>query len=192
MGRAEGKADVPVYSPHECICRQKAHRPRQQPVHRTRQKAIAKEQEARYEPVDFEFGVIENDAVEENPEGAAAADEDGLPPPVVVLMAEHDVRCHHCHLHDGQDSYEANNTQEAEHVIISALVLPEAAENEEEFNEDNGERDESCDQRGVDALCVPSLLGHGTRHGMGFGRMFVWLTLMKSIPAADIYERQLY
>ena len=33
----------------------------------------------------MKFGEIEPDAVEEDPEGGATTDEDGLPPPVVVL-----------------------------------------------------------------------------------------------------------
>ena len=36
----------------------------------------------------MQFCEIEPDAVEEHPEGAAAADEDGLPPPVVVFGAK--------------------------------------------------------------------------------------------------------
>lgn len=77
--------DRPVNPPHKSIRRQKAHRSRQQTVYRARQEAIAEEQETRDEAVDIKFGVVEDDAVEEDPEGAAAADEDGLPPPVVVL-----------------------------------------------------------------------------------------------------------
>jgi len=36
--------------------------------------------------LDVQFGEVEPDAVEEDPEGGAAADEDGLPPPIVVLF----------------------------------------------------------------------------------------------------------
>ncbi len=144
MGQTAGKDCVPVYSPYKCICCQKAHRTRQQPVHCARQKAIAEEQEARDEAVDIEFGVVEDDAVEENPERAAAANKDGLPPPIVILLAKHDVRCHNRHLHDGQDPHKADYTQETKHVVISALVLPEAAKNEEQFDEDDGERNEPC------------------------------------------------
>lgn len=36
----------------------------------------------------MQLGEVEPDAVAEDPEGAAAADEDGLPPPIVVLSPE--------------------------------------------------------------------------------------------------------
>ena len=81
--------------------------------------------------MNIEFGVVEDDAVEENPEGAAASYEKGLPPPMVILLAEHNVRCHDRHLHNGQDPHKADYTEEAENVIITTFVLPEAAENKE-------------------------------------------------------------
>lgn len=39
----------------------------------------------------MQFREIEPDAVKKYPEGTAAADEDGLPPPIVVLGAKLDV-----------------------------------------------------------------------------------------------------
>lgn len=95
--------------------------------------------------MDLEFGVIKHDAIQEDPEGAPAADEDGLPPPVVVFLAQHDVGCDDGDLHDRQDAHQTDDAQEAENVIISALVLPEAAEDEEEFDEDDGEGDKAGD-----------------------------------------------
>lgn len=81
------RKSVPIYPPHKRIRRQKSHGSCQQPVHCARQEAIAKEQEAGYESVDIKLGVVEDDAVQEDPEGTAAADKDGLPPPMVILIA---------------------------------------------------------------------------------------------------------
>lgn len=77
--------DSSIYPPHKRIRRQKAHGTRQQPIHRTSQQAVTEEKETGYESVDIKFGVVEDDAVKEDPEGATTADEDGLPPPIVVL-----------------------------------------------------------------------------------------------------------
>lgn len=57
------------------------------------------------------------------------------------LLAQHDVGSHNSDLDNSQDPHETDNTQEAENIVVAALVLPEAAEHEEKFDEHNGEGD---------------------------------------------------
>ena len=134
---------VPIDSPHERVSREEPHGPGQQAVDRAGQQAVAEEEHARYEALDVQFRPVEPDAVHEDPDGRAGPDEDGLPPPVVVFRAQLDVRRHDGDLDDGDDADEGDDAEETEDVVVSALVLPDAAEDEEQFDEDDGERDEA-------------------------------------------------
>lgn len=80
--------------------------------------------------MDIELGEVEPDAVEEDPEGATAANEDGLPPPMVVFCAKLDVGCYDRDFNHGHNVDDADNSQETKDVVISALILPQAAEDE--------------------------------------------------------------
>lgn len=77
--------DIPVYPAHERVCSQEADRSRQQPVHSTGEETVAEEKHARHEAVDVQLREIVPHAAQEDPDGTAAADEEGAPPPVVVL-----------------------------------------------------------------------------------------------------------
>ena len=80
--------NLPVNTPHECIRGQEADGAGQQAVHAAGQQAVAEEQQAGDEALDFKLGEVVPGAVEEDPQRTAAANEEGLPPPVVVLRGE--------------------------------------------------------------------------------------------------------
>lgn len=79
------KGCIPVYPPDKSIRCQESHRTSQQSIDRARQETIAEEKQTRHKAGYVEFVCIVPDAVGENPEGAAAAGKEALPPPVVVL-----------------------------------------------------------------------------------------------------------
>lgn len=139
----------------------------------------------------MEFGPVEPDAVHEDPDGGAGADEDGLPPPVVVLRAQLDVGRDDGDLDDGDDADERDDAEEAEDVVVSALVLPDAAEDEEEFDEDDGERYQARQQDGVDASGVPWLLGYWAGDTVGLGGVFVGVAAVVTEPATAIDKGEL-
>ena len=72
----------------------------------------------------MQFRKIEPHAVEEHPEGAAPANEHRLPPPVVILSTQLDIGGYYGDFNDRDDVHNADHRQEAENVIIPALVLP--------------------------------------------------------------------
>jgi len=76
---------VPVNAPDKCICREEAHRPRQEPVYSARQQAVAEEEDPGDEALDVELRKVVPRAVQEDPDGTSASDEEGLPPPMVIL-----------------------------------------------------------------------------------------------------------
>ena len=90
--------------------------------------------------MNIEFGKVEPDAVDEDPEGATTTNEDRLPPPIVVLRAELDVCCYNRDFDDGHDVDDADDGQESKDIVVSALVLPQASEDEQQLNEDDCKR----------------------------------------------------
>lgn len=76
----------PVYSPHKHVGGEEANGARQQAVDQARQEAVCKKEHARHEARDMQTHDVEPDAGEKDPEGRRAADEEGIPPPVVVLV----------------------------------------------------------------------------------------------------------
>lgn len=81
------KRDIPVQTPDECVCRKKSHRSRQKTINNASEEAIAEEKRAGDEPLNMQSSSIIPDAVDKHPECAAAAHEETLPPPMVVLDA---------------------------------------------------------------------------------------------------------
>ena len=185
------RRSLPVYPPHKRVSRQESHGARQQAVHGAGQQAVAEEEHARDEALNVQLRPVEPDAVEEDPGRGAGADEDGLPPPVVVFRAELYVRRHNRHLDDGDDADEGDDAEEAEDVVVPALVLPDAAEDEEELDEDDGEGDQAREQDARDAPGVPRLLGHLAGDAVRLGGVFVRAAPVVAEPAAAVDEREL-
>ena len=131
------------YAPHKCIRRQKPNRPCKQPIYQASQETVAEEQHARNESLDVQLCGIIPHAVHEDPEGAGSTDEEALPPPVVVFVAKLDVGRNYCDFTDRDDQYGAHNAQKAEDVVVAALVLPHALEDEHQLDEQYGERDQA-------------------------------------------------
>lgn len=77
---------LPVNTPDKCICREEAHRPRQEPVYSARQQTVAEEEDPRDEALDVELREVVPRAVQEDPDGTSSPDEEGLPPPMIVLF----------------------------------------------------------------------------------------------------------
>ena len=89
--------------------------------------------------MNVELGEVEPDTVDKDPEGAATTNEDRLPPPVVVFRAKLDICRYNRDFDDGHDIDNADNGQESKDIVVSALILPQASEDEEQLNEDNCE-----------------------------------------------------
>ena len=183
--------DSPINPPHKRIRRQKPHRPRQQPINAARQKAIIKEQQSRNKPRNLELGIIKHDAIAKDPEARTSTNEDALPPPVVVFLAEHNVCGHDGDFDNREDADEGDDGEEAEDIVVARFVLPQATEDKEEFDEDDGEGDEAGNEARVDALGVPCLLRDRPWDGSCFGWMFVGLALVETVPAAHVDKREL-
>ena len=183
--------DGAINPPDKSVGGQEAHGPGQQAVHGAGQQTVAEEEQARHEALDVEFGPVEPGAVDEDPNRGAGPDEDGPPPPAVVLGAELDVRGHDGDLDDGDDADEGDDAQEAEDVVVPALVLPDAAEDEEQLDEEDRERDEAREQDAVDAPGVPRLRRHGAGDAVDLGRVFVGWAAVVAEPAAAVDEREL-
>ena len=142
--------------------------------------------------MDVELGEIKPDTVEEDPKGTAAADEDGLPPPVVVFGAKLDIGCNNGDLYDSDNIDNADDGQETEDIVVTTLVLPQAAENEEQFDEYDSERDQTSQKDAVTPPSIPRLLWYLSRYAARFRWMFIGLAVVKTIPAADVHKRDLY
>jgi hypothetical protein len=72
-------------APNKCVSREKPNRAREQTIDQARQKAVAEEQHARNESLNVQSCRIIPHAVGEDPKCTGPADEEALPPPVVVL-----------------------------------------------------------------------------------------------------------
>ena len=72
-------------APHKCISCEKPNRAREQTIDQARQKAVAEEQHARDESLNVQSCRVIPHAVGEDPKCAGAANEEALPPPMVVL-----------------------------------------------------------------------------------------------------------
>jgi hypothetical protein len=125
-----------IYAPDECIRCQEAHSACHQRVHNARKKGIAEEQHARYEALDVQPRREVPHAVDENPERASPSHEKALPPPVIVLVAQLHVGRDDCHLADRDSQDGADEAEEAKHVVVAALVLPDTLEHEQQLDEE--------------------------------------------------------
>lgn len=65
------------------------------------------------------------------------------------LRAKLDVDADDGSLHHGQDENGGDNGEETKDVVVAALVLPQAAEEKEELDEDDGKGNQACDERGL-------------------------------------------
>lgn len=132
------------------------------------------------------------DAVRKHPDGAPAADHEGLPPPVVVLLAELDVDGDDGHLGNCHHQDDGDDGQEAKDVVVSALVLPERLEDEEELDEDDGKGDQAGEECRLDRLEIPRLLGHLARNRCRLGRMLPCPGLEIAIRRSHVHQRYLH
>lgn len=185
------QACLPIDIPYKSVRRQEAHRARQQAVDGARQQAVAEEQHARYEALNVQFGPVEPDAVHEDPGRGAGPDEDGLPPPMVVLRAQLYIRRHDRDLDDGNDADEGDDGEETEDVVVPAFILPDAAEDEEQLDEDDGEGDQAREQDAVDASGVPWLLWYLASDAVCLGWVFVRVAAVVTVPATAVDEGKL-
>jgi hypothetical protein len=89
MQKKKERENIPVDPPDECIRRQEADSPCQQPVNGTGQEAVAEEEKTRHKSCYMQLEHVVPDTVDKYPECAAASCQEALPPPVVVLWAMH-------------------------------------------------------------------------------------------------------
>ena len=110
---------------------------------------------------------------------------------MIILRAQLHVRRDNRDLHDGDDAEESDDAQEAEDVVISAFVLPDALEDEEEFDEDDGEGDEARDEDAVQVFGVPGLRGDLAGDAVGLCGVLVGRAVVEAVPAAAVDEGEL-
>ena len=78
--------DSAVYPPYERIRGQEADGTREQAIHKTSQEAVGEEQHGADEAGDMKYVEVVIHAVGEDPDAGCTAEEERLPPPVVVLQ----------------------------------------------------------------------------------------------------------
>eukprot|EP00047_Mylnosiga_fluctuans_P003678 m.230338 g.230338 ORF g.230338 m.230338 type:complete len:451 (+) comp12047_c0_seq1:791-2143(+) len=122
---------------------------------------VAEVEERRDGIVDAELGGIVEHAVEKHVDGAGAAQEEGAPPPVVVLSAELKVDKHDRDLCAGDDEHERDEEEKSEEIV--ELVFPDCAENKEQLDEDGAKRQDAGDRDRDWRLEVCLLRGHLAR-----------------------------
>ena len=95
------------------------------------------------------------------------------------------------HLHYGDDENEADDAQEPENVVVPALVLPQALEDEEEFDEKYRKGNETRKENGVDALGIPCLWWNLARNGARASGVLPRCCFDIAVPASSVDERYL-
>ncbi|KUI56885.1 hypothetical protein VP1G_10850 [Cytospora mali] len=126
-----------------------------------------------------------------DPHRAAATNKEGLPPPVIVLVAELNVDGDDGGLGNGDDQDERDNGQEPKHIVVSGLVRPDRLEDEEQLDEDYCKGYEACKQDGSRSLDVPCLLRNLPRDQASLSRVLPSPASGVAIPGADVDERKL-
>lgn len=80
--------DSAIDSPDKCISRQEPNSSGEQSINQAREEGVCKEQHRAHESGNVQDVEVVIDAVCEDPDTRRAAQEEGLPPPVVVLIVE--------------------------------------------------------------------------------------------------------
>mmetsp|Transcript_182 Transcript_182/g.466 ORF Transcript_182/g.466 Transcript_182/m.466 type:complete len:208 (-) Transcript_182:679-1302(-) len=83
--------------------------------------------------------------VQKNVQARRAGCEERLPPPLVVLVAEQQIREHNAHLGAGQHEDQKHEQQKPKHVVH--LVLPDRVEDEHELHKHHAERKHAGDEQ---------------------------------------------
>jgi hypothetical protein len=78
--------DLPVNPPHKCIRCQKPNGPGQQTIDHARQEAVREEKNAAHKSGNVQLEDEIPDAISKYPNRAGTANEERLPPPVIVLF----------------------------------------------------------------------------------------------------------
>ena len=107
------------------------------------------------------------------------------------LRAELDVGRDNGDLADGDYQDGADDAQEAEDVVVAALVLPEALEDEHELYEQDRKRDQSSEQCPIRAAGVPRLDWDLAGNRVGLGGVVPRLGSEVAIPASHVDEGHL-
>ena len=103
------------------------------------------------------------------------------------LGANLDVGCDNRRFDDRDHEHDTDNAQEAENVVVSALILPQASKDEKQLDEDDGKRDQPRKSDEDDTISVPCLLGDLTGSDVRLSGMLPWLTAMVAIPTACVH-----
>lgn len=165
--------DAGVNPPHKRIRREKADRARRQTVHCARQRGVTKEQQTAHPPLNVQPGGVVPRGVHKDPEARAAADQERLPPPVVVLGVEDHVRGDKHRLRDRDGEQRGDDAEEAKDVVVGGFIEVEGLEDEQELDEENREGDEAREEgEGEGVACVPLLRRDLSGEGARAGRVF--------------------
>eukprot|EP00665_Eupelagonemidae_sp_cell47_P011588 gene11588-biopygen5586 len=116
------------------------------------------EEDRRSEPsVEMENGEEVVHGIEEEVEAHARGDEDGRPPPPVVLEDKLVINDYDGGEHGGDEDDEEHEAEEAEDVVDHPL--PQARQDEAQLDEGSPERDDAGDDEEDDLAHVPTLRG---------------------------------
>lgn len=105
---------------------------------------------------------------------------------MAYLGAKLKIGCDDSHLADRNDENSANHTQEAEDVVVAALVLPHTFEHEHQLNEEDRKWNQSSQKNDLRAPNMPRLNRNLPRDRVGFGWMLPCLSLDVSVPATKV------
>ena len=106
-------------------------------------------------------------------------------------MAELNIGRNDGHFGNGDYKDDADNTEESEHIIISTLILPQALEDEQQFDEQDGEGNQSRNQDTMIVLEIPRLWRYLPWDRVGLCWVLPCIGSEIPIPASSIDQRQL-
>lgn len=122
------------------------------------------------------------DTIHKYPKRRASTNEEGMPPPIIVLRAELDVDRHDGDLGDCDDEDDGHDGEEAEDVVVAGFILPQGLEDEEQLDEDDCEGDETAEEDGLRGADIPRLDRHLTWNDSRFGRMLPGACTHVAVP----------
>lgn len=114
-----------------------------------------------------------------------------MPPPIVVLLAEHYVCGDDGDFDDCDDTHETDDAEETKNIVIATFVLPQTSEDKKKFDKYYRERDEACNQDAVNTSGIPRLLGDLPRNWAGLCGMLIRLALVEAIQTSGVDKRKL-
>lgn len=187
---SEGQ-NLPINPPYKRIGSQKPDCPTQQTINHTTHKTVTEKQQTAHKPFDMQTHKVVIDAIDKHPNRTSPADEERMPPPIVVLRAKSDVDCDDGDFGYSENEDDGHDGEETEDVVITRFVLPQRLEDEQQLNEDYSKGNETGEKDGGRRANIPCLLWNLARNGGCFGRVFPGACVDVAVPGSNVDERKL-